>query len=1045
MSKWRTCSLLLLLLAFFLVSPPHQAVEATQPGLPPPGKVEPTLLKEALQAKRGHFSFLVYLHEEAPLSPAWPGISKPERRRSVVATLLETAERAQGGIRRYLEEQKVRGRVQSYTPFWVFNGLAVTGDREILLELAAWPEVKIIRADRKRELGEILSVPSVPSSVEWNIARVRANLVWEALEIDGTGVVIASMDTGVDWQHPALATRYRGYNAKGLPVHIGNWYSATDEEYLYPGDGHGHGTHTMGIALGEGGIGVAPGAQWIAVKVFSNRGYTYDSWLHAGFQWLMAPSGDPTLAPDIVNASWGNDIGRDETFRPDVQALRAAGIFPVFSAGNYGPEGRTIGSPASFPEAFAVGATDADDEVAVFSARGPSPWEETKPEVCAPGAEVRSSLPGGSYGSWNGTSLAAPHVSGLAALLLQADPSLTIPEIEEVITRTAVPLGDPIPNNNCGWGRMDAYSAVFSVANAGFLEGQVTRAVDGIPLPEATIKVAQRDGDPFLQAAADAQGRYSVALPPGIYDVIAEAFAYRSATVHGLTIVADETWTQDFALELLPAGVLHGQVTDGETGGPMAATVTILSTPVAIETDPLTGRYAISLPPGLYAVQASSPGHRIRRHSEVEILVDEMTRLDFALPSAPTILLVDSGAWYYGSQIRYFQAALDDQDYLYDTWMIKDLREDVPRAEDLISYDLTIWSSPLDAPGFIGASETITTYLEAGGRLFLTGQDIGYWDGGGVLFTFSPYYRDYLQAVFLKDESGTRNLRGLDILAGQELFLNGSDSADNQRYPDAIAPLSEEHATSVIEYWSGESGGLKVGLCLPYRVIYFAFGFEGLNSRAARAEVMGRIIAGLMAPPLVAGLTLTPEEQTRVALPGSVVTYTLTLRNTGSAEDTYRLSLDTSGWPTSLWDGTFTTPMEETVAVSSCAYLPLGVGVEIPPETSWHRSQSCSPPRRRPPSSWWTTTAGTTWKGPIRQPWRPTGIPTISGRWAGTWERGQVILIWPACRCTPSFSGSPAMTGTTPSPRLKRRDWPPISMAGDGSSSPRRTTSTPTA
>ncbi|MFQ6058254.1 MAG: S8 family serine peptidase [Anaerolineae bacterium] len=946
--NWRKLSLFLLLLALLcLPSSPassQQGMEVAHPLLPPPGKVEPTLLKEVLQAKDGQFTFLVYLREEPVLPPPSPEVSKLERRRSVVAALQETAERTQEGIRRYLEEQKARGRVQSYTSFWVFNGLAVTGDRETLLDLAARPEVKIIRADHKRWLEEkglkrtSLGASAPSAAVEWNIARVRADLVWKALGINGTGVVIASMDTGVDWQHPALAARYRGYNAKGLPVHTGNWYSATDEGYLYPGDGHGHGTHVLGIALGEGGIGVAPGARWIAVKVFHNQGHTYDSWLHAGFQWLLAPAGDPALAPDIINASWGNDISGDETFRPDVQALRAAGILPVFAAGNYGPQRGTIGSPASFPEAFAVGATDSDDEVASLSGRGPSPWGEIKPEVSAPGMGIRSSLPGGSYGTWNGTSMAAPHVSGLAALLLQAQPSLTIPQIEEVITSTAVPLGDPVPNNDYGWGRIDAYAAVASVANAGYLEGQVTKAVDGTPLPGATIRIAERDGSPFLQVTADAQGYYAIALPPGTYDVTAGAFAYRATTVRNLTIAVGITRRQDFVLELLPAGILYGQVTDEDTGGPLAATVAVLDTPVVVETDPLTGRYTIPLPPGSYAVKVSSPGYRIRRFLEVTIVVDQVTRLDFALPPAPTILLVDSGAWYYGSQIRYFQEALDDQDYLYDTWTIKDLPQDVPQAEDLAPYDITVWSSPFDAPGFIGASDTITLYLEAGGRLFLTGQDIGYWDGGGSLLFFFPYYRDYLQAVFLEDESGTRNLSGRDILDGLELILNGGDGANNQHYPDVIAPLSGQHTSSVIDYWGGKSAGLRVGLCLPYRVVYFAFGFEGLNSRTARAEVMGRIIEGLMAPLPAAGLTLTPEEQTQVALPGSVVTYTLSLRNTGRDEDTYHLSLGW-GWPASLWDKTFTTPLSETVTMSSCTSLPLGVRVEVPPETGWNRSR----------------------------------------------------------------------------------------------------------
>jgi subtilisin family serine protease len=157
---------------------------------------------------------------------------------------------------------------------------------------------------------------------------VQADQVWQNLGIAGKGVVVASLDSGVDWQHPSLISQYRGYTGK-LATHEGNWYCATDEGYTYPGDGLGHGTHTTGIMVGQEGIGVAPGATWIAAKVFDNQGFSYDSWIHDGFQWILAPGGDPALAPDVVNSSWGNNFSADQEFLPDVQALRAAGILPV--------------------------------------------------------------------------------------------------------------------------------------------------------------------------------------------------------------------------------------------------------------------------------------------------------------------------------------------------------------------------------------------------------------------------------------------------------------------------------------------------------------------------------------------------------------------------------------------------------------------------------------------------------------------------------------------------------------------------------------------
>jgi bacillopeptidase F len=186
-------------------------------------------------------------------------------------------------------------------------------------------------------------------------------------------------------------------------------------------------------------------------------------------QWLLAPTDragehpHPDLAPDVVSNSWGDYPGTDETLRDAVRAWVAAGIVPVFAAGNNGLG--SMGSPASYPEAIAVGATDGRDEVAPFSSRGPSPIDEgMKPDVAAPGVLVRTSTLNGAYFPYTGTSFAAPVAAGIAALLLQANPGLTPPVIADVLRSTADPTpGGPIPNLDVGWGRVNALAAVTAV------------------------------------------------------------------------------------------------------------------------------------------------------------------------------------------------------------------------------------------------------------------------------------------------------------------------------------------------------------------------------------------------------------------------------------------------------------------------------------------------------------------------------------------------------------------------------------------------------
>ena len=198
--------------------------------------------------------------------------------------------------------------------------------------------------------------------------------------------------------------------------------------------------------------------------------------------------------------------------------------------GNDGPRVSTVQSPGSYPDVITVGASDSEDAVANFSGRGPSPWGEVKPEVVAPGAEIRSSLPGGTYGQAKGTSMATPHVSGLVALLLQADPTLTVDGVEALITSTAIPLDQLVPNSNSGWGRVDAYQAVAVAMEAGFIAGQVTAQPDREPVPSAQITASDEQGEYKATVLADDTGRYLVAVPPGRYRLEVNSFGYGPQT-----------------------------------------------------------------------------------------------------------------------------------------------------------------------------------------------------------------------------------------------------------------------------------------------------------------------------------------------------------------------------------------------------------------------------------------------------------------------------------------------------------------------------------
>lgn len=904
---------------------------------PPLAVLEPTLAKAlATAAPDQRLNIIVEMRERVAPSALVSGRATDlSARRRMVSVMQSTAERTQAGLRAYLAMRMLVRDVTGVIPFWIFNGLAVNGARpDIVRELSARPDVALIRLDHQRRWIE--PQPAVATQdtgdatrntqVEWGVERVRADEVWNTLGVSGTGVVVATVDTGVDWLHPALQASYRGYSPKGFHQHAGNWYDATNKGALYPVDGHGHGSHTMGTLVGGGGIGVAPGARWIAVRAFRADGVAFDSWLHAGFEWLLAPNGDPALAPQVVNNSWGNDSGALKTFQRDVDALRAAGIFVLFSAGNAGPVRGTVGSPASLPGAFTVGASDKDDEVTVFSSRGPSPWGALRPHVVAPGVNIYSTWPGGAYGEMQGTSMAAPHVAGTVALMLSAAPNLNITQTAFVLTSTAVPLTDSVPNNDTGYGRIDAYAAVALAANSGLISGTVYGT--GVPLPDATVYATPALVGLEGSASCDDGGHYQLFLGAGHYDLVAQAFGYAPAHVHALSVIIGLVTVQDFDLTPLPTGHLQGMVTSAG-GEKVEAAISVLGTPAG--TTASGGSYQLDLPGGRYTLEARALGYRVVT-SSVIVTAGQNLYHDFVLPESMRILLVDSGSWYYQSEASYYRQALDDLALVYAESQLKHLPEDTPTLTELLTYDLVIWSAPDDSPGLVGAGAVMTDYLGSGGNLLLSGQDVAFWDGGGTL-GLQPYYIRFLHTVFRADNAPGRQVVCLDDSAfgGITLTIEGGDGADNQSWPDEIEVFHSDYASLACTYAGGRGAVIQAGFCSAHRALNLGFGFEAIDNAADRAAFMATALDWFASPRQVSGVELLWQTHpTQIAPPGGAVTHTLRLRNMGEAGtgDLIRVEVDGDVWPTTV--------LTPTVELDPCGTSLVNIRVDIPAGLSWN-------------------------------------------------------------------------------------------------------------
>lgn len=460
--------------------------------------------------RKGKVDCIIVMQDQLDMYGQTNGLTKEQKAQKVFTRLNQHAARSQATIIQYLQSEQV-----SYQSYYVFNGIQAVLNTDQVKYIVDHFDVKQVAYNQPAvALEDVPTTESVARmDVEWGIAQIKADSVWQ-LGYEGAGVVIGGQDTGYDFDNALILPRYRGYSEDTID-HSYNWHDAIDSidlmhedevvlptnnpcglSSLTPCDDHGHGTHTMGTMVGRDStnfIGVAPAAQWIGCRNME-RGYGKPSTYTECFEWFLAPTdinnenADPTKAPHIINNSWG--CTEDEGCNLDnwvfmetvVNNLTAAGILVVVSAGNDGWEGcGSIFNPATvFENSFTVGATNSEDGLAYFSSIGPVNADGSnriKPDIVAPGVQVRSITLNDQFASWDGTSMAGPHVAGAAALIINANPELAgqVDEIKDIIQNSALRLtgedecfgisANEVPNFLYGYGRIDALAAVEQALN----------------------------------------------------------------------------------------------------------------------------------------------------------------------------------------------------------------------------------------------------------------------------------------------------------------------------------------------------------------------------------------------------------------------------------------------------------------------------------------------------------------------------------------------------------------------------------------------------
>ncbi|NIM19235.1 MAG: S8 family serine peptidase [Candidatus Latescibacteria bacterium] len=822
-------------------------------------------------------------------------------RAAVFTELRRTSRESQADLVSYLDSPGTRSRVQKIRQFWIDNIVLVKATRDVIESIAARPDVLTVFENF------IITLPPRPEDSaegKWggpnraaqqqtqpwdSITRIGAKQVWTTFGLDGTGVVVGGLDTGVDISHPDINGKMVTNNPLD-PTYPGGWAEFDSNGDIIPGsvphDSDDHGTHTTGTMIGGNAsgydIGVAPGANLMHGLVIPGGSGTFAQ-VAGGMEWIIDPDENPATddGAQLVNMSLGATGTYPEMIAP-TDNMVAANVFPSFAIGNSGPSPSTTASPGNVPSAYGVGATDSSEVIASFSGRGPVTWNSPpyvgtwiKPDISAPGVAIYSSVPGGGWewNGWNGTSMATPHVSGTIALMLQGNPMLTVDQTKLLLSQTAIDYGDPGMDNSYGWGRVSAFGAVSAaLVGVGTLEGTVYSSGGGT-VDNAKVLIV----DTGQKVYTDAFGHYTVQLVAGDHTVEVSRFGYETAT-EVVSVAADVVTVQDFTLNQLPSGTVAGYVTDAETAAGIAADIIVklAGEPVVwSSTNPATGEYSIGLPVGTYDLIFSPVfPYPITTRTDIVIMEGMTTTLNVPMEGAQILIVDDDGGDAY--QMYYEQAVLAaGRSYLTVTAP--------PTAAEMALFESVVWLTGDDYTTTLTAVDQaeIAAYLDSGGRLFISGQDIGY------DIRTADFYANYLHATYVQDDVKLGAVIGEathPVGTGLAFDIKGGDGANNQSYASEIDPIAPALTAFVYDPLVPEatagaevvlvkeqvsSNGINssgtAGLSYDdgtYKLVYFAFGFEAIATAGDRSTVMARILDWLQGYPEIDHTPLGDTENT---------------------------------------------------------------------------------------------------------------------------------------------------------------------------------------
>jgi subtilisin family serine protease len=849
--------------------------------------------------------------DRADLAPAARIADWTERGQFVYDALTETAEKSLATVAGELDAAGV-----GYESYPIANAVLVKDATESLaLDLAANQAVAEVHDTPDVGLVEpVQPEPTTPavrtaaSEVEWGLDYIDAPAAWE-LGATGAGITVSNLDSGVQFDHPALVGTYRGAAAGGTFEHDYNWFSTRADCGDAPCDDNGHGTHTMGTMVGDDGagnqVGVAPDAQWIATDgCCESTGF--ETLLESGW-WLLAPTDlagehpDVSKRPHVVNNSWGSSAegAHSDFFTAIDEAWTAAGIFSVWSAGNSSPSAAcdTVSSPGAHPDAYSVGAFASNGVLGAFSRKGEGEGGGIKPEISAPGVSVRSAWPGNGYNTISGTSMAAPHVAGAVAALWSYDPTLVgqIEQTRRLLAESAHDVDDTSCggtaelNNKYGEGRLDLVRLLqLAPQEGGTLSGVVTAGAEPLGGAELTIS------GPFDRTVGTAEdGTFSVHLPAGDYEVTTTAFGHVSSTTSATVRIGEDT-TVDVVLETAPTRDVSGVVLDAEEQPVSAADVSVEGTPLDAVRADTDGTFTIpDVPEGEYLLEVLP--NACFSPTTVPLTVGPDTG-----PVEVTVaLVVDDGGYTCAVSEGDYRRGTDKVEFPSGVWT------QVPLPSPIALYNGTHDTLNIGKRGVISVDDTVAGPGVGGAGVFpfYTASPLRT-DSGGVYTAsttvdgedaFVVEYRDMTVwggSDFPRESEGTVSFSTTFTRSGKVIVAYGDGVGGDD-------PLTAGRvATTGIQGWEGVDGirfserspVLHDGLVVTYDLPDFGYLDATVVDRNDGLPVDGATVSISDEDGLVESLTTSSTGVMRRQLP--VGDYTVTVSAPDYVTESHEFSLD---------------------------------------------------------------------------------------------------------------------------------------------------------